>query len=684
MLTLFLIIILTNFKLISGLEINDTKFINSLPEKQKKEFLQKVEKRIQNEVPEVKSPELNDTNVDLYEKRLEDQGKSIQNILRSEIENLKNHHRRNLNDTERIEASHIDLTLRSNNDISEATRRKGEESNNLESDLHRKENSEKQTHYVPVYNYDPENAYYNANNKQSNGNVEEESIIKIKETRSKSTNFDVYTDENKKSLRVKDVKERMISNNKIIQTSDLYDIILSDVSEESPEDSVFIEKPLKHTLKKIRTKLYKNKINEKSKDGVNNNDIITITAENKDEVDNSSNTDNNEKKSIAELFTNFGALLQNMVDRANDNETPSSEGKKDSDNNGNDSDKTSYKDIANSLENHNKVLNTKGIQQIVTVIKYIQDKLGEKSKNKRNKKQHQSRFHVKNRDEKYKQKQERIYASFVQNDINYPNFESQDQKIGKSASKIKDDYLEIHINILKNLIDRNDLGLEKYDWLGTTVFIRAGLEKIQEITEKRLQGKKLHHLDQKLLEFVMELYKSAKEIVESQANEQQLSLTQRKKVSSKISKPKKGKKLNRFHRRLLYSESIGGVNKVRTVASSKSDVEDFKESLDCLEMCLNDLHTAIKQISLITTYKKQHWFKNIKQLYLQSANEKEYLELFLHLVMARLMDLIDARAKKMNTEDDNFLKRDKVAVDRIEVEFVLAMKICIKIAELRE
>ncbi|XP_063631435.1 GATA zinc finger domain-containing protein 14-like isoform X2 [Cydia splendana] len=665
MLTLFLIITLTNFKIISGEENSDTKFINSLPEKQKKEFLQKVEKRIQNEVPEVKSPELNDTNVDLYEKRLEDQSKSVQNILRSEIENLKTHHRRNLNDTGRIEASYIDLTLRTINENSEATRRKNQESNNPESDSHSKEDSEKQPHLVPVYNYDPENAYYNANNQQSQSNVEGGSIIKIKETRSKS-NFDVNTNENKKSLRVKDVKERIISNDKIKPTFDLYDVILSDVSEESSEDSVLIEKPLKHTLKKIRTKLHRNKMNGKSKDDVNNNDIITIIAGKEHKGDYSSNTNKNDKHGIIELFTNFGALLQNLVDRANDNETPSSEGIKDSD-------KETYKEIANSLENHNKILKNQGLQQIVNIVKHIQDKAGEKrlkqNNNKRNKKEHQYRFHIKDRDEKYKQKQEEIYTSLDHNDINYPNFGSQDTKFNKSASKINDDYLEIHINNLKNLIDRNDLGLKKYDWLGTTVLIQAGLEKMQELTDKKLRGKKLHHLDQKLLDFVIKLYETANEIIESQANEQNLSPRRRK-------KPKK-ENLDIF--KVLIGMDISTILESR----SKSKAEDFKEFLDCLEMCLNDLHTAIKQVSLITTYKKQRWFENIKQLYLQSADEKEYLELFLHLVMTRLIDLIDARVKKMNSEGYN-LKRDKVEVDRIEVEFVLAMRICNKLEELKQ
>ncbi|XP_063370724.1 putative uncharacterized protein DDB_G0282133 [Cydia amplana] len=678
MLTLFLIITLTNFKIISGVENNDTKFINSLPEKQKKEFLQKVEKRIQNEVPEVKSPELNDTNVDLYEKHLEDQGKSIQNILRSEIENLKSHHRRNLNDTARIDASHIDLTLRAKNEKSEATRRKNEESNNPDSDLHSKENSEKHPHLVPVYNYDPENAYYNANDQQSQGKVEEASIIKIQETHSKSTNLDGYINENQNSLRVKDVKERIYNpNNKIKQTSDLYDVILTDISEDSSEN-VFIEKPLKHTLKKIRTKLYKNKINGKYKDVVNNNDIITITAENEDEGDKNTNTDNNENNSITELFTNFGALLQNVVDSANDNDTPP-EGKKDSD-------KKTYKEIANSLENHNQVPKNKGLQQIVNIVKFFQDKVGEKTlkqnKNKCNKKEHQSRFHIKDRDEKYKQKQEKTYSSKAwwskdQNDINYPNFGSQDQKFDKSASKINDDYLEIHINNLKDLIDRNDLGLEKYDWLGTTVLIRAGLEKIQDITERKLHGRKLHDLDQKLLKFAMELYETAKKVMELQANAQNLSRRQGKKVSSQTRMLKKRKDLDIF-------KALLGADLSQILESiSKINAEEFKEFLDCLDMCLNDFHFAIKQVSLISTYKKQRWFQNIKRLYLQSADDKEYLELFLHLVMARLMDLIDARFKKMISEDD-FLKRDKVAMDRIEVEFVLAIKICNKLMEIKQ
>ncbi|XP_048002129.1 uncharacterized protein LOC125238748 isoform X1 [Leguminivora glycinivorella] len=371
MLTLFIIITLTNFKIISGNDNNDTQFINSLPEKEKQEFLQKVEKRIQNEVPEVKTPELTDTNhttVEVYEKRLEDQGKSIQSILRSEIDNLKSHHRRSSNDTTaRIENQpHVDLTLRSRDDKSEATRRKNEESNSSESDTHNKEITETKPHLVPVYNYDPENAYYN-NQKILKGKVEPQSIVEIKETHSTSTNLDVYSTDNGKSLRYKDVKERIILNNKIKQSSDLEDVILSDISDESSGDTAFIEKPLKHTLKKIRTKLYNKKLNDKSLHDVLGKDIITITEENGDEGDNGIDTNKSEKKTITELFTNFGAVLQNLVDKANDNEAPTP--KNNSKDDKSDSDKETYEDIANSLEIHNKRLKNKGIQRLVNLVK---------------------------------------------------------------------------------------------------------------------------------------------------------------------------------------------------------------------------------------------------------------------------------------------------------------------------
>ncbi|XP_048002130.1 uncharacterized protein LOC125238748 isoform X2 [Leguminivora glycinivorella] len=269
----------------------------------------------------------------------------------------------------------------------------------------------------------------------------------------------------------------------------------------------------------------------------------------------------------------------------------------------------------------------------------------------------------------------RKISSFDHRDINYPNFHVLDKKHEKSISH---DYLETHINSLKKLVNRNDASLLNYDWLGTTVLIRAGLEKLQNMTERKLKGKRLHPLDAKLLEFVIDLYETAKKTIALQTKEYQsrrrakLNGDRRKKVSV-LPKTKKGKKINTLQR--MYVE----LNKARAVSRSRSDVEDFKEALDCLNMCLNDLHTAIKQISTITTYKEQRWFQNIKQLYLET--DKEYLEVFLHLVMARLMSLIEERAKKM-TEDDN-LMRDKAAVDRIEVEVVLAMRICMKLEGIR-
>lgn len=150
MIVYFLLIILVN--IINGDNTSDTKYIETLPANVKKNLLDKVARRIVNEVPDVNSRDT-EVNGDVLADKLEKQSEFVKKILKQEVESIKarrRHYRKrrkfrksgndnntfsgnpglenvDINDTQSselhlkpsvsdkidIDAGHIDLTLRS-------------------------------------------------------------------------------------------------------------------------------------------------------------------------------------------------------------------------------------------------------------------------------------------------------------------------------------------------------------------------------------------------------------------------------------------------------------------------------------------------------------------------------------------------------------------------------------------
>lgn len=87
------------------------------------------------------------------------------------------------------------------------------------------------------------------------------------------------------------------------------------------------------------------------------------------------------------------------------------------------------------------------------------------------------------------------------------------------------------------------------------------------------------------------------------------------------------------------------------------------------------LHTALQQITLMTKYKNQRWFENLKELYLDT-NRKNLLEVLLHMTTSRLLDLVEDSAKK-GVEDDflTYTMKNVKEVGRTKEELAFVLKI---------
>lgn len=85
------------------------------------------------------------------------------------------------------------------------------------------------------------------------------------------------------------------------------------------------------------------------------------------------------------------------------------------------------------------------------------------------------------------------------------------------------------------------------------------------------------------------------------------------------------------------------------------------------------MHEAITNIAKITSFKKQNWFENIKELYL-TTDEKHLREILLHLSFSRLVDLIEKSCENGLEKDFiQYMKSHKLESKRTleEILFVL-------------
>ncbi|KAH9629171.1 hypothetical protein HF086_006758 [Spodoptera exigua] len=88
-----------------------------------------------------------------------------------------------------------------------------------------------------------------------------------------------------------------------------------------------------------------------------------------------------------------------------------------------------------------------------------------------------------------------------------------------------------------------------------------------------------------------------------------------------------------------------------------------------------ELHEAVKNIAKITKYKNQHWYDNLRNLYI-NTEDKTLLELLLHVTVLRLFTLIEDGTK--NGLEDNYIlymKKNKKEAKRTLDEMIFVMQI---------
>ncbi|CAH0697931.1 unnamed protein product [Spodoptera exigua] len=229
--------------------------------------------------------------------------------------------------------------------------------------------------------------------------------------------------------------------------------------------------------------------------------------------------------------------------------------------------------------------------------------------------------------------------------------------------------LGVYLKVLKDMINTDNNALRQYDWLGSTVDIQSALQKIYELTGLAAARRKLHPSDMEILKYVLFLQELGTEIIEANDFGDQLrkNIALDQNIKQKALQLLEGKGLKNKVWLYLRKEvpdvyEIGAMRKLNRFLMS---IEDN----------LFELHDAVKNIAKITKYKNQHWYDNLRNLYI-NTEDKTLLELLLHVTVLRLFTLIEDGTK--NGLEDNYIlymKKNKKEAKRTLDEMIFVMQI---------
>ncbi|CAF4832739.1 unnamed protein product [Pieris macdunnoughi] len=245
------------------------------------------------------------------------------------------------------------------------------------------------------------------------------------------------------------------------------------------------------------------------------------------------------------------------------------------------------------------------------------------------------------------------------------------------------DLVQSTYTVIKDFIKMNNDALVNYDWLRTAVDVQTALEKLYDLTEGLKASENLHTYDLELLKYVVYLYKSSDLALNDTISLTSLQTTLnelRKNIKAKSLVPKINKKKKGFKSAVKMWREFATF--LRSLMQSKKEfLNNFQSILVEVQFFLNDFHDAIKHVALITTYKSQNWYTDLKNLYFRHADRRKILTILLHLSASKLFDLIEDTKDILEDSFLSFVKNNKEEVDKARNEFVYILKL---LSELRK
>ncbi|XP_061381211.1 uncharacterized protein LOC116776363 [Danaus plexippus] len=198
------------------------------------------------------------------------------------------------------------------------------------------------------------------------------------------------------------------------------------------------------------------------------------------------------------------------------------------------------------------------------------------------------------------------------------------------------------LEVLKDSIRFKNEALLNYDWLETTVDILTGVERLFELTNELQFGNDMYPKDLELLKYTLYLYKTSVDAFNRQKDIDD-KYSEDGEVKRKRGLLPKNKYKNKIKQPLKLWKDVAKFIRNKTSEPLKL-LYDFEDFLQKILYYLHDFHDAIKHVAIITKYKEQMWFEDLKKIYLDDASDKNLLKVLLHLGVSRLLNNIDENA----------------------------------------
>ncbi|XP_075988026.1 uncharacterized protein LOC142984356 [Anticarsia gemmatalis] len=246
------------------------------------------------------------------------------------------------------------------------------------------------------------------------------------------------------------------------------------------------------------------------------------------------------------------------------------------------------------------------------------------------------------------------------------------QQLGLPITRRANSPVVSYMSILKDLLKEDSVALKRYDWLATTVEIQSSILKIQELIRRKRDNMPIHPSDVQILKYIVFLHNFATQFTEANSLKNKLRKkyllprNKNRKNSSRILKEK-----GLLHRPWLYLRTL------LPNLNDKATLERVEGFINDVEDRLFDLHRALSSLTAVTTYKHQNWYANLKDLYITENPETKVLrELLLHMSVVRLIELIENSCKKgLEYDFIDYMKRNKKEAKSTLEEMIFVLKL---------
>ncbi|XP_046975033.1 uncharacterized protein LOC124541206 [Vanessa cardui] len=234
------------------------------------------------------------------------------------------------------------------------------------------------------------------------------------------------------------------------------------------------------------------------------------------------------------------------------------------------------------------------------------------------------------------------------------------------------------LNVTEDNIRFDNEALQNYDWLKSSVDIQSAVRKLLELAESLHYGEDMHPRDLELLKYSLYQFKSSQVILQD-GPKKGFGRNFKKRKQKKGILPKGNRNRNKMKQPLKLWKDFAKY--LRTDNNNESEQKltllyDFEDFLQKVLYYLNEFHDAVKHVAMVTRFQDQDWFYDLKQIFFKSATRKGLGQVILHLGLVNLLDHLEEDA--VNGSEVNFrefVENNSEAVKDTKREFVFVLRI---------